>query len=204
MNSKILKYVSVGIGALCALVAVFNFVLAIIQLTHINTDNSAKLNIYYVLVSVLTLAITVGFAFFAYYLIMAYFKKGEAADFEKLPALVYAGGQFMLSLLVMIMWEGYKDSRTWILFIFAILVIVAYIVSLNQQDAKNKAIVSIVMGFLAFVLATVALSRNGGLSLVCDLFSMFTMMGIIGFYVLKLIPTNDKKEEKEETKKEEE
>lgn len=198
MNSKVLKFVTLGIGCLCGLLAVFNLISSIIRLTELNTNNEVVVNIAITLIATISLAGAVAFALLAIPCIMPVVKPDKECKLQLFPAAVYGLIQVLLQLVLMIFWHGYETAYCWIVLIFGVGVVVAFVLSMLQSDNKTKTIIALVCAGVAFVLATVCLSNNGGLGLACDIFAMFTMMTIIAYFVLTMIPAKGNSETKKE------
>ena len=202
MNSKVFKYVSLGIGCLIALVALLNLIAGILHFTDIDSDAPAQYNIYVIILAIVSIGFAAVGGFIAYVLINDYLKDNGKSNIMGLFALAYGCVQALISIAAFALARGYEIAIVWVVFVIAIAVIVGFFVAKTQTDEKTKYIAYIVTAGIGFVLSTIKLSNNGGIGLACDLFSMFTMMGIAGYYVLKLIPTTTSNEPKQEAKPE--
>ena len=204
MNKKVLKYITLGIGCGCGATALFNIINAIFCITYINVDNQALINVGLIMRSVVGLAAACGFGLLCYVNVMAFVNDKES-KYQKYPVSLFGVVIALSELVNMIFFYGYQDALCYVLLVLAASVIVVFVLALLQEDKKNALILDLVAAGIAFTVAVVSSSYNGGWGLACDLFSMFTIMGVIGYLVCLVIINNNKqpKETKTEEVKEE-
>ena len=202
MNSKVFKYVKLGIGCLSALVALFCVILAILSLVNLDFSEFTLFDVYLILSSLVTVGMAVCYGLVGYALIMGFVNAKDDEKLVNLPALIYAAGEGLIFLLAICFAQGYRVALLWVALILAIGSVVAFFIAKTQTEEKNKYIVYIVMATIAFVVCTLQFEGNGGLGLVCNIFSFMMIMGVCGYYVCKLIPTSNSSN-KEDTPKEE-
>lgn len=181
MNNN-LKIVTFVAGLLSALVAVFYLVSGIIELTHLG-DAIA----YSILNAILLFAVAAGLCYSGYVIVKGFLNKEDRYKVLTFIMLVIFCGQFISSLLSLILGDitsGWGWAFTVLALIGLILVLVSIFVKL---DDKNRNVATLCAAAWGFVFTIVILTRVGGLSIATYIFVLLLFITILAYTVVKLV-----------------
>lgn len=211
MSKKVLTYVSLAVGCLAAVAAIFYLVNAIQVATNYNwVDGEIKTTIYEILIVITLLCATVGYCLGGVRIIKAFLdKKDVNYSYFALPMATYFAAKIIFAGIYLGFWE-LGDVGTWIFAALAIggLVLVLLPV-LGKTDEKNSKLVALIAAIAGFVLSLVDLINAGGVNAAALVFVMFMFACVAAIYVTYVFteynnaPKSEAKEEKAVEAKEE-
>lgn len=192
MNKKTLNIVSIVVGGIAALVAVFFFVKTIIALTDYASgswDGVVKYNIYVTICAILFALLAVALGFAAFKLIKGFLDKKDAAvEAIAFPVIAYLAYEAIFNFNGMCFW-GFDSGRAWATLILAAGGAVVALLALFMKGlaANVKSILLIVASGLAFVVAIMALTNVGGFDTAVYVFTMLLYVATTCYFIFDIV-----------------
>ena len=214
MNKKNLGLVSLCVGCVSFVAAIFFLINGILGLTDFSSYLSVATNIELGLYALVNIVAALGFAFAAFKLVMPFINKQEPngeGKYVSLAAASYFCAVAVGNLITIIFNIKYVGARSWVIFILGAIGLVLVLCPLFAKlDKKASKIVLAVAGLLGFVLSIVELTTDGALSFATLVFFMLDFLVITCYFAFDFLIENNnntttatKAEVKEEAKAEE-
>lgn len=200
MSKKVLTYVSLAVGCLACIAAVFYLINTIRTASGYPWADSEVKSIIYEVVVVLTLACATVLLALGGVRIMKNFldKKDNTYSFLALPMATYFAAEVIFAGIYIGFWD-LGAVRSYMFAAIGICGLVLTLVPLfGKTDEKNSKLVALVAAIVGFVLSVVDLTYAGGAALVFIMFMFGCIAAIYITYVFVEYNNAPKAEAKEE------
>ena len=193
MTKKVLNYVSLAVGCLACVAAIFYLINTINTASNVNwsVDEMGWKYIIYIIAVIAALALTtIGLVFGGVRIIKTFLDKKEITDsFFVLPMAIYFASELVFSGLTLGFW-GLDSIRAWI---FAVLALgglfITFCPTLGKLDEKNSKLTYLCASILGFVLSIVDLANAGGVGAAGLVFIMFMFACVAAIYITYVFTT---------------
>lgn len=193
MNAKTVKVSSLVASCLIAVVAVFSLISSILKFTDINSNYEAKVNVYFIIIGLLTLVATAAYCFSALLGFKNYLNNKNDKDYSYLATCTYLGFLVLTDFLTMCFF-GFDTAKGWVVLVLAIGAIVLLALS-KYGKFENKIlnpIFVLISVVLSFVIVVVELAYSNGFDIATNIFNMFMFMGIFIYLLFDFLLNNSK------------
>lgn len=201
MTKKVLTYVSLAVGCLACIAAIFYLANTIMTATDVDWANgTVKSNIYSGVVVVALALTTIGLALGGVKIIKDFLDKKELNNnLYIFPMAVYFASVLVFNGLNIGFW-ALDYIRGWILAVIALGgLFITLCPILGKLDEKNSKLAILAAAILGFVLAIVDLAYAGGVSAAALVFVMFMFGAVAAIYVTYVVTSASNKAESNET-----
>ena len=187
MSKKVLTYVSLAVGCLACIAAIFYLVNTISTSTNANwsAEEMGWKYIIYIMVVLVALALTtIGLCFGGVRIIKSYLDKKEINNsLFVLPMATYFASELVFAGLQLGFW-GLDSIRSWIFAVIALGgLFITFCPTLGKLDEKNSKLTYLCASILGFVLSIVALTNAGGVGAAALVFVMFMFGCVAAIYI---------------------